>query len=180
MKTNYLLSIFLIGLIFQNCASIVYPQRDNMKSLKGGLEPLDGFYANLSAQNTGDSIAMWAVLTKKYQSPEFTGKFDFSNSIVKLTSQRRRRVLAELIVADTVKETLILKGHVTDDYFSLRRKIKYFGLPFVFLTWFDYKLQLGLDNNNELHIDGNNGRLGWVFIIAAGNKEDYNFTYRKM
>ena len=85
-----------------------------------------------------------------------------------------------MIVADTIKEKLILKGRVTANYFSLNRKIKFYGLPFIYFSWFDYKLQLGLDKNNELHIDGNNGRLGWVLIIAAGNKEDYNFKFRKM
>jgi hypothetical protein len=151
-----------------------------MESLNSETKTFNGVYDNISAQNSGDSVSMWAVLAKKYQDPVFTKKFDFVNSKIKLTSQGKKRILAELIVADTVKEKLILKGRVTANYFSLNRKIKFYGLPFIYFSWFDYKLQLGLDKNNELHIDGNNGRLGWVLIIAAGNNEDYNFKFRKM
>jgi hypothetical protein len=180
MKIKSFISILFVSLIFQYCAPIVYPHRDNMKSLRDRAKTLDGVYVNLSTQNNGENISMWAVLTKKYQDPIFTSKYDFLNSTIKLTSHGSKRILAELIVADTIKEKLVLKGRVTDDYFSLRKKIRFYGLPFIYFAWFDYKLQLGLDSNNQLHIDGNNGRLGWILIIAAGNKEDYNFTYKKL
>ena len=157
-----------------------HPARNDMKSLRYDLSIIDGIYENMSLQRTDSYVSLWAVLIKKSQTPSFSDKYNLANSKVRLTAQGRNKIKAELIVGDTVKEKLTLRGRVKDNYFIAKRKIVFYGLPFVFFAWYDYNLQFYLSENNELRIDGNNGRLGWIFIIAAGNKEDFNFVFTKM
>ena len=120
---------------------------------------------------------MWSVLTKNYKQYSFSHEYDYPNSYVQLKALNNKRLVATLYIDTNRIDQKVFKGKLKNDYFSVRRKVKYFGLPFFYLKSSDYKLQLSKDRNNRLLIDGVNGRFGWILIMTAGNNDHYNFIF---
>ena len=122
--------------------------------------------------------SLWSVLTKKNNTSKFSDQYNDSGSVVKLTATSKKRIKAQLYVYDILVEEREIKGKVKGDYFSVKRKVHYLGLPFTYLSYAEYKLQLGKNKSNNLYIDGASGWFTSIFIFGAGTWDEYNFMYK--
>ena len=178
MTVQILYSLIAIWILSQSCASIKYPERQDILNLESNTSILNGDYKNFNRDTSFSQTALWAVLTKNYNYPQFSSSYDIPNSFVRLTARNDKSILAQLYIDTALSEERILKGRIKDNRFVLRRKVKCFGLPFVFLWYSDYKLQLTKDQNRSLFIDGINGRATWIFIFAGGMNDEHHFKFQ--
>ena len=177
MTRHTLYILIVLALLTQSCATIKYPKTRSTVDLTQDLSVVNGDYNNIGYDTIHSQISIWSVLKKNYNYPGFSSTYDFPNSFVRLTAQGDKRILAQLYVNNKLSEQKTLKGRVKDNRFVLRRKVRWYGLPFLFLWYSDYKLQLSKDTTKVLFIDGINGRATWILIFGGGSNEEYNFKF---
>ncbi|MEO6454598.1 MAG: hypothetical protein ABIN97_11015 [Ginsengibacter sp.] len=139
---------------------------------------LNGDYKNFNSDTSFSQISLWAVLTKNFNYPQFSNSYDIQNSFVRITTRNNKKILAQLYIDTVLSEQKFLKGNIKNDRFVLRRKVKCYGLPFIFLWYSDYKFQITKDHNNCLFIDGINGRATWIFIFSSGMNDEHHFKFQ--
>ena len=165
-------------LFLLSCASLKYPEREDLKPLKNDVSMLNGSYRNISRDSGFSKTSLWSVLTKPNKSSSFSGHYNDSNTYVRLTAISKKKITAQLYKYDILVEEKVIKGKLKGNYFSIKRKVHYLGLPFTYLSYAEYKLQLGKNKSNDLYVDGAAGWFTWIVIVSAGTWNDYNFKYR--
>ncbi|MBL7747420.1 MAG: hypothetical protein JNM19_08360 [Chitinophagaceae bacterium] len=179
MVKNYLLLLLLS--LLASCAKIKYPERTQLLPVTStGDAPINGKYKNMGSDTSwGRPFTLWTALTLHTKQFIPDSLLPYPDAVVELQLQRRRKLNARLINDTQLIEERILKGRIRDGYFSVRRKVRYVGLPFLYLRYSDYKVQLGSDNNRHLLVDAVSSRFGWIFIMSAGTADQYHFQFEK-
>jgi len=178
MPATRIASFILLLATLTGCAVRPYPTREHLPIDSNHPSTLNGTYRN-SPTDTGSSnkSPLWNVLWPKdkyYIYDSITAQPDES---VEIIQQSNRRLLARLHKGDQVIASRLFKGKMKDNYFSVRRRMHYFGLPFVYLTHRKYKYHIGKDQANQLIIDSYYSRLKWIVVFTGGLTEDFNFYY---
>lgn len=180
MVKNYLLLLLLLSLL-ASCAKIDYPERTQLLPVRStGDAPINGKYKNMGSDTSwGRPFTLWTALTLHTKQFIPDSLLPYPDAVVELQLQRRRKLSARLINDTQLIAERILKGRIRDGYFTVRRKVRYFGLPFLYLRYSDYKVQLGSDNKRQLLVDAVSSRFGWIFIMSAGTADQYHFQFEK-
>ena len=166
---------FVLVVLIAGCSRIEHPQRGGLARVKTHLSLLDGTYKNQRTDSTPHS-ALWTVLTQ-YRTFNYDTTFSIYNSSVKLIAQNKKTILAQLYVDTSMIEQITIRGKIKGDYFVARRRIKYFGLPFIYLTYDGHKFQLAKDNSGKLILDGVSDGAGWILFFGTNSNYQYNFEY---
>jgi hypothetical protein len=175
----------LIACIFSvlfllSCSDKDFPKSDHLLPLsKSNSSSLNGHYRNYSNDTSlTEKITLWNVITPRKKMYAYDTSTTYKSANVELFLKNNKTLIARLYNEDKLINEKKFKGRIKDGYFSSRRRINYFGLPFLYLTYFDYKFQIGKDSSNTLLIDAGNGRFGWILIMTGGNTETYNFKFQ--
>jgi hypothetical protein len=101
----------------------------------------------------------------------------FSNGSVLIELNTKNKITAKLFVNDRLVDEKRYKGKIKDGYFVARRRVKYFGIPFVYVSYADYQFRLGKSTSDRLHLDAVNGWFGEIFILTAGHNDYFSFQF---
>lgn len=174
-------SIAIATLLLTSCMAIKYPPRNNLVEMNGQLSALDGHYKNFNKLPERETISMMGMLAHKNKVGQpITRQFDDLSAYVTLKAQGNKRLLVTLHQdSTTMLAQVLLKGRVRNNYFVMRRRFRYFGIPLLFHTTASFKLQMGLDLNNQLHIDALTESGGCALLFCAGGPTHYNLTYKR-
>lgn len=177
--------VVLFATFLFSCNGVKHIERSNLIDLNTNMSFLEGKYENMDpdvTKNVGyhSPMSLWSVLVKKgYKTYGFEQDTFGPNSTVQLTVLSKKRVLAKLFVDTTLVAERVVKGRVKNDYFSVTRKIRYVGLPVLFMLYSNRKIELGKTEEGELIVDVSHRSLGWLVFMVAGNTEYYNLSYRE-
>lgn len=181
---NLFRCILLLALpawLLSSCMAIKYPPRHNLVELNGQLSALDGSYKNFNKPPESQTISMMGMLAHKNKVGQpITRQFDDFSAYVTLKAQGNKRLMVTLHQdSTTMLAQVLLKGRVRKNYFVMRRRVRYFGIPLLFHTTAEFKLQLGLDQDNLLHIDALTESSGCALLFCAGGPTHYNLQFGK-
>lgn len=153
---------------FTGCIALKGPQRTNMQPLHHNLAALNGVYANEPVAGTNDLL--WGVLT--YRPHPLIGCMapPFYGTQVELSMVDQRHMVARLYDGDKLVAAKMLKGKVRNNYFSLRRKVTFAGIPLLLMRTTDFKCRIGL-SGDSLVADQAENQSAWAFLIAAGGRD---------
>lgn len=77
-------------------------------------------------------------------------------------------------------KTKTFKGEIHNGYFCFRRKIRYFGLPFIYLVYRQRDRYLGFDNQYKLVTKARRYDIANIFIFSGGGNDGYGDKYSKV
>ena len=171
--TNYI-SLIIILIAF-GCSS----NQDLLKTW----EPETKFYkgCNLNGKylNNVDSNNLWTILTS-------ANSFKESKLVLPVTSWTQLELLndsllkATLVNEDSVIDSILLRGKVGENYFSVVQNNKLIPLPPFYWRKRNYKLLIGTNDNNNLLITSLEVNEGYIFLVGAsgGGTNNYSFERR--
>ncbi len=169
-------NIFLLTFLLFSCTRLHFPARENLVDLNNDIKALDGYFDNLPGDTT--AISLWNVLTIPERMKKPHKNYNSPGSYVQFQATDKHSVMARLFIDSALVEQRIFKGKIKNNYFSVKRQVRYIGLPFIYLKQSDFKIQFGRDKNNDLYIDAAYSSMGWVFIVSAGVNYKYNYVYK--
>lgn len=179
MRFDRIANIFIIlTLIFQSCSKTVFPTRDSQSTLQHP-SALNGEYKNISLDSTVPNNTLWTVLTEKPGPHGFKPGNAQPQSYIRLTAKNDHKVMAELYSDSGLLDKKVLKGSIDKNAFRLKKRVRYFGLPFLYMTLSHYKLQLSKDDRNRLWVDIADAHGGMALFLSGGSTDEYSFTYEK-
>jgi hypothetical protein len=123
-------------------------------------------------------MSLWNVLTITERMKKPHKNYNSPGSYVQFQAMDKHSVIAKLFIDTTLVEQKVFKGKIKNNYFSVKRQVRYIGFPFIYVMQSDCKLQFGRDKNNDLYIDAAYSSMGWVFIISAGTNYKFNYVYK--
>jgi hypothetical protein len=167
--------VFIWMIIFTGCKAIKVPVRNDIAKMPKNLSTLNGIYRNLPTDTSDQTASAWGLFTLDYKKSAFTSYHP--NASIELKVENKRKIRVNLLGDSGIIASKVLKGTQRGEFFSVRRKIFYRGLTFIYVREMDYKFQLGKDLQNRLVADGINSRFGWLVFMAAGEAEHYNFVF---
>jgi len=171
-----LLSFFalLVG-----CKTIKSPPRSNLVYLdKGNLSKVDGYYRNDKHGTGYDSYSIWEVINLlKYKIDR--PLYDSGTDLVHLKAIDEKTLIAQLRRDGVLIKERRIKGHLKNGYFITRGKERFRGVPFILWTDIGTSYKIGLDNEDNLLIDGVYSRGGGFLIFTAGSHDSYNLSFKK-
>ncbi len=104
--------------------------------------------------------------------PDFTGQ-------IKIEFMSNKLLLCTYINSDSVIETKKFKGKIKNGYFCFNRKIKYFGLPLLYLSYKQRDRYIGFDSNGNIISRCFRYDFGNIFILSGGGKSGFGGLYKK-
>jgi len=173
------LYLFVILCATQSCVSVKRIKHADAVNLKQQPAAINGTYRNRLPDDTAHKTpSLWSLLTQRPNGGQFSTAYDYPGAVVRFTSINKKRLQAQLIRDTTVVAQLILKGKTKQDYFSVRNRVKYAGVPAIYMLFSNYKLHIGRSTlQQQLYIDGVDAAFAWIALIAAGGKDD-QFNYK--
>jgi len=169
MFKKYIFILLTLIVTASSCVSIKTPKDRTIVKLDQ-LSKLDGVYSNFSAYGS-DSSELWTLLATNFNRKK-PSTFNFpSGHFVQLTANGERRILIQLYKDSVLQWNRVVKGKVKGDRFVMPRKVKWIGLPLVFLWYSDYRLQLTKAEDGSLYVDGTNTRATWVLLFTGGTTD---------
>ena len=158
------------------CARLTFPKRDNLSDLSRNLNSLNGYYRN-SAVDTSQ-MNLWHVLNNKVWKDTSLDKYNPQYLFVELIVKDNHSVTANLFNDTFLIGQKVLKGKIKGNYFSVRRKVNYLGVPLIYMKESEWKLQLGKDQNGNLHVDAAYFSAKIIFIASGGIDSNDNSVYQ--
>jgi hypothetical protein len=172
--------IFLMVLYsLASCAGVKETLPGKLYPLKQNTILLNGQYSNVPVPDSNTAIQLWKILSVKKPYYLFTAEDSLPDMMVQLQVINSHSIAAKLYSGTNIINELLLKGHFEENYFSVRRKIRWLGVPFIYLAFSNAKTKIGKDITGNLVVDGVRGSFGMIFIASAGNNDWYNLTYKK-
>ena len=164
--------ILVTGL--NGCAQLIFPKRDNLINLKTNTNSISGIYKNMPSDSS--EVTLWYLLSHQ-DGDDTLYTTNAENLSVQLIVQNQYSLIAKLFDENSLIAQKKVNGKIQGDYFSVRRKIKYIGLPLIYMKESDWKLQIAKTKNGNLHIDGAFFSVKNIFIISGGFDYTVNCLY---
>ncbi len=123
-----------------------------------------------------DSITLWQVLTADLKKGVTYAPNKFENSDVEITFTNKNMV-AKLFLADSLIAIKKLKGNIKNTFFTSKKRIKYFGFPFLYVRYQTYQLAFAIDDKNNLLVHSASDQFGWILLLHAGYLDQKDFSY---
>ncbi len=169
------IAIFLLLTALNSCIAI---QPNNIKNTAlhaDDLNAINGFYSNTpNTKNKDYNASLWKQLN--YLKKDTLEKWQ--NHKVELEVINRKKIRAKLWLNEAVISEKILKGKVKNDYFSVKRNLKVFGIPFIYFSVKDYKMEIGIDNNKQLLLNSAHMQSLNILIMSGGNSNQFSNKYQ--
>jgi len=176
-RTPLTIILILSAVMLQSCTRWTFPNHANLTAVPDP-SVLNGAYSNLSLDTSESNNTLWTVLTKKPGPHGYKPGISNQQSFVLLTAKDSRHLIVELYNNSVLSSRKILKGRVEDNYFRPKKRTRYFGLPFIYMSLSHYQLRLGKDFSGKLLVDVADGHGGMVFILAGGDTNEFSFPYQ--
>jgi hypothetical protein len=179
LKTNtYYFHIFLL-IVFSSCSTLKFSKNtDAIEIDKENYTKVNGNYDNNFVDtSTTLGITLWNILNAQNNVRDYNKALIYRDAKVSLFFKNDKTLYAKLYNADTVIAEKFFKGKFKNGFFLGKRKIKYFGLPFIYMTYSQYRFRIGKDKSNNLLVDKAEERFGWIFIFSAGTNFSNNYKF---
>ena len=176
---NSTFSVFAIILFAfcSSCAKIKPTQTEKTITLGvNNLKQLNGYYSNIAGNKTEkQKNSLWRQIN-------FLQKDTIANwekHKVEFEVINKKRIKVKLWLEDMLVSEKVLKGRIKPHYFSTRTKAKRGGVPLIYYFESDSKFEIGIRNDNRLVVNRASNTMGMIFIISAGNTQQFTGIYRK-
>jgi hypothetical protein len=174
--------LFLLSLILTTaCSGPKFIKRDNITPLNNtNFSSINGYYKNHTTDTAFTTdIALWDALNpKRKKTYLYDTAVKYKNAKIEVQLKDNKTLLVKLYNGSNLIDEKKYKGKIKKSYFSVRRRIKYFGLPFLFLTYFDYKFRIGKDISNNLLLDAMQERDAWLLVFVSGSNSQHNLKFQ--
>ncbi len=174
-----------VCIFFSSCATLKFPKtNDAIIISKENRTQINGDYHNnvLDTSTTKwlKTLTLWKIINPEEKTIDSSKAVLYSNAKVHLQFENDKTLLVKLYNADTILAEKKYKGKFKDGFFLVKRKVKYFGLPFIYMRFSQYRCRIGKDISNHLIVDKAEERFGWIFIFSAGTNytNSYKFVAR--
>ncbi len=173
---------FLLSLILTTaCSGPKFINGDNITPLTHtNFSSINGYYKNhITDTAFTTDISLWDALNpKRKKNYLYDTAVKYENAKIEVQLKDNKTLIVKLYNGSNLIDEKKYKGKIKKGYFSVRRRIKYFGLPFLFLTYFDYKLRIGKDTSNNLVLDAMQERDAWLLVFVSGSNSQYNLKFQ--
>jgi hypothetical protein len=174
LKRNKIYFHIFLVIIFSSCSTLKFSKnKDAIVVNKENYTKINGDYYNNFIDTSG--LTLWNILNPKSKLVDRGRAVIYKNVKVHLQFENNKTLLAKLYNGDTIFIEKKYKGKFKDGFFLGRRKIKYFGLPLIYMTYSQYRFRIGKDMGNNLLVDKAEERFGWIFIFSAGANFSKNY-----
>lgn len=177
ISSGFIFLLFLSSIA--SCAAVKEAASGKLQSLKQNNALINGEYSNAPLSDSNTVIQLWKILSVQKPYYIFKPADSLPDMMVQIEVIDSRNLRAKLYSGKILINELLLKGHFEENYFSVRRKIRWLGVPLIYLSFANAKTKIGKDTTGNLVVDGVRGGFGMIFIAAAGNNNWYNLTYKQ-
>jgi hypothetical protein len=175
MKKLLPVTILFIALFDSSCVPLKKLERnDLLRSENNHHEPLNGSFRNHGTKTKGNyTHSLWYELNYNrrdtFKAPE--------NSTVTLEVLGNTKLKAVLKKDSMIIKTVVLSGKYQEGYFSVKRYYSIVPIPFIYFRHDDHKIRIGKTQNGHLVVDAAESHSGWILLMAAGNREQYDLQF---
>lgn len=179
MKIKAYYFYFLI--VLTSCSSLKFSKNENTLQVnKLNYDQVNGIYFNNNLDTTlKDKTTLWSMLhstnDKKYHNKAVV----YKDEKLHLKFENKKTLFVKLYNGDSLIKEKRIKGKIKGGYFFGRRKVKYFGLPFIFVkvSQLRYRICKGVSNN--LIVDIARENMAGIFIFFAGANFYSTYTFER-
>ena len=100
-----------------------------------------------------------------------------NEAIINLKFDGKKTLTVTTIDNNSVLSEKKLKGKIKNNYFSVRRKLLFIPIPFIFYIHQENKILLGNDKNGNLIVK--NGFYNTIFILMIGGNDGISQSQHK-
>jgi hypothetical protein len=175
MKRLFTAAALLLIILNSACVPLKKLERNELVRLEtNNHEHLNGTFLNHGAKTKGNyAHSLWYELNYNrrdtFKAPE--------NSTVTLEVLDNTKLKAVLKKDSVVIKTVVLSGKYKEGYFSVKRYYRIIPFPFIYFRHDDHKIRIGKTQSGSLVLDAAESHSGWVLIMAAGYREQYDLRF---
>ena len=158
------------------CVSTKQVRNQSLEVAKFDIEKFNGNYANYA-----DSINFGILFSILYPKNIFhiNKKYPKGNAIINLKFDGKNNLIITIIDNNSIFKETKLKGKIKNNYFSVRRKLLFIPIPFIFYIHQENKILLGNDKNGNLVVK--DGFYNTIFILMIGGNDGISQSqYKKL
>lgn len=119
------------------------------------------------------------LLFKPFLKYNWGQQIDYSGS-VQISPINDKKIKVYYIKENITLDSCLLKVRLKSDALCLKRKIRSFGIPFVFFIYRERYIRLYIDDSNSLGVSTNSLDFGSILFFGNGSHEANNYTYKKL
>ena len=168
LKNNFY--ILLVSLLFLSSCVSTYDLMDSHATdvARFSTTELNGNYSN-----SGDDKyhRLWNTLTNFKSSKRDTITIS-KNAVINLHFENEKRLIMTAYENNKVLKTIVLKGNMKGDYFSIKRKLFLIPIPFFFIHQ-ETKVILGQGQSGNVIVKYGKEKSAWILIMAGGGLQGY-------
>lgn len=179
-KTVRLIYLLSICIFVNSCISVIPSKKVKYQQLdKNNIDTINGTYYNLPTDTAFcDNKSLWSLFNfKTFQSSDLL--IDYYGYYVRLNVKNSKRIKAELMRDGVVVAKKTIKGRIKNNSFSINRKVRIIGIPFIYFFTRDYKTELRLDTNGNLIIGYAESSLGNIFLMSGGGENYCTYKFKR-
>ena len=174
---NHFIFLIICILITSCYSTKKLVSKKKTEAIQFSIQQFNGTYKN---QLLGfEQFGLWQLLNRGISFKSDTTST--INTAVKLKLVTKNKLEIQLLSNDKILNTLTLKGHVQNEYFSIHRKLILVPIPFLYIHR-ESKTLLGNDASGSLVVVHGFKDDGWNVIMAGGGGggiSNYNFERLK-
>lgn len=168
--------IILVCVYLCACVSTKKVRNQSLEVVKFDIAKFNGNYAN-----KGDTANFGVLFSKLHPENIFhkNKKYPTNEAITNLKFDGKKTLTVTTIDNNSVLSEKKLKGKIKNNYFSVRRKLLFIPIPFIFYIHQENKILLGNDKNGNLIVK--DGFYNTIFILMIGGNDGISqFLYKKL
>ncbi len=179
-KTGRLFYLLSICIFTNSCISVIPSKKVKYQQLdKNNIDTINGTYYNLPTDKAFcDDKSLWSLFNFKLIR-QYDTLLDYNNYYVRLNVINNKRIKAELIRNGEIVAKKTIKGKFKNNSFSINRKVRVVGIPFIYFFTRDYKTQIQIDTNGNLIIGYAESWLGLIFIMSGGDDNYCSYKFKR-
>ena len=167
--------ILLVIFISSGCMSKKNIIKEGPKSYWTKKEPpID--YQNFFPTDSAQRNSIWNRLNMSFR---YSNKKYNEGATVRLNRIEPKKISFYLIENEHPIDSLILKGKIQGDYFSVKRRMKIIGLPLIYFKFYKAKIYIGFSKEGALLIKSCETKIGNILFMTGGNSEIISTPYKK-